>query len=96
MIWTEYDPTWIANAVRESYPEETELLQDILTCTSCIVKNEKYTYFVDATNSNRPGSKWQFLKSIAIQNTACGPVKIDVLKNNKLGGVEFLGGVLKD
>lgn len=96
MIWTEYDPTWIANAVRATYPEETELLQDILTCTSCIVKNEKYTYFVDATNSNRPGSKWQFLQSIKILKTACGPVVLDVLKGKKLGGVEFLGAVLKD
>jgi len=96
MIWTAYDPTWIADAVRAGYPEEKVLLNDIVRCTTCIVKNEKYTYFVDATNANRPGSQWQFLKSIKIQNTAFGPIKLDILIGKKLGGVEFLGAALKD
>ena len=96
MIWTEYDPTWIADAVRENYPEENELLNDIIKCTSCIVKNEKYTYFVDASNANRPGSKWQFVKSIEIRNTPCGHIKLDVLKGKKLGGIEFLNNVFID
>ena len=90
MLWSEYDPTWIANAVRESYPEEKELLDDIVKCTSCMVKNEKYTYFVDASNANRPGSKWQFSSSLKINNTPCGNVVLDILKGKKLGGIEFL------
>ena len=90
MLWTQFDPTWIANAVRENYPEEKELLNDILKCTSCIVQSDSYTYFVDSTNANRPGSKWQFLRSFKINNTPCGNVILDVLKGKKLGGIQFL------
>jgi hypothetical protein len=49
-----------------------------------------YTYFVDPTNPNKPGSEWQFDANIVVEHPTEGTLVLDVLKDQRIGGFETL------
>lgn len=44
-------------------------------------------------NANKPGSEWQFEKSITIEDTKYGDVVLDILKDGRVGSIEYLDRV---
>jgi hypothetical protein len=66
------------------------LLADALAiCTRASGANSAYIKFVDATNPNTPGSEWQFDSNIVLHHSIEGEVVIDLLKGQRVGGVEL-------
>ena len=53
-------------------------------------KNKAYYQFVNSINPNQVGSEWQFQDNIIIEHKEIGTIVIDLLKRNKIGGIEFI------
>jgi len=93
--WKPYDPSWLiceAEKYKDEYPWLVEALD---ACTKAKERNEWYTYFIDESNPNKPGSEWQFQESITLEDTPEGDIVVDIVKTNRVGGIEFLSRVIK-
>ena len=88
--WQPYDPSWLVRLAREHYPEVPWLATALEKCTRCKIKSKAYVCFVDPTNANQLGADWQFAENIVLEDPEHGDIVIDVLENQRIGGVEFL------
>jgi hypothetical protein len=47
-------------------------------------------YFVDSSCPNEPGSAWQFDFCVELESPTDGWLILDILKDRRVGGVEFV------
>ena len=52
-------------------------------------KSKAYYRFVSSKNANKPGSEWQFHDNIILEHEKHGTIILDILENNRIGGIEF-------
>ena len=52
-------------------------------------ESKAYYRFVSSENANIPGSEWQFHDNLVIEHQKYGTIILDILKNNRIGGIEF-------
>ncbi len=79
-----YDPAWLVDAAKNQHPAETWLHAALATCTRAI-GDEPIIYFVDPQSPD-----WHVARDFRLNDTPRGDVEIDVLKDGRIGGVEFL------
>jgi hypothetical protein len=95
MRFKPYDPAWIADIAKQQRPDLPWLAESLARCNHCHEKRQGgrkkciYAYFVEPQAANQPGSEWQFRESIPLQHPEFGHIKLDVLKDNRIGGIEF-------
>lgn len=94
--WKKYDPDWLVTLAREQQPEHQWLADSLLRCRRAKKESDYYLYFVDGSAPNRKGSAWQFSHNITLEHPLHGEIVVDILKGNKVGGIEFLGLLLDD
>ena len=85
-----FDPKSIIELVKTQHPEKSEIIENLETCKAGYWKSKAYIYFISTTNPNQPNSNWQHKESIVLEDEKKGTIVIDVLKENKIGGIEFL------
>ena len=90
MEWEPYDPSWLVELAREQYPDKPWLLEALEKCTRCL-KSNKYIYFVNPKNPDKLGSEWQYEMCLSMTSPKEGWLLLQILKNNRVGGVEFAG-----
>jgi len=90
MKWEAYDPAWLVALVREQCPDEPWLADAAATCTRCQVESRAYIYFVDGASPNQPRSPWQFERNIVLSSPSEGEIVLDILTDQRIGGVEFV------
>ena len=90
LSWEPFDPTWLADAAEAQLPGNPEIAHAIRDCHRCFKRSVAGWYFVDPSNANRPGAAWQFARNICIDGGDYGQLVLDVLKDGRIGGVEFL------
>ncbi len=90
MKWEPYDPSWLVDAAQEHVPEELWLPEALAQCTRCNWESPAYVHFVDPSCPNEEGSEWQFDINIIIEHETEGDLVLDILKDRRVGGVEFL------
>jgi hypothetical protein len=96
MSWIPYDPTWLVRLATLHAPEEPWLAEALAKCTRTFVDShgDDCLYFVDPSRPNEPGSEWQFVSNIILDNepTICPDrrdIVLDVLTDRRIGGLEF-------
>jgi hypothetical protein len=94
MHWQPSDPGWLVTLAREQEPSEPWLAESLARCTLCMLESDAYIYFVDPSRPNKPGSEWQIRENIILDDPTRGSVVLDVLQDNRVGGIEFLSKVL--
>jgi hypothetical protein len=90
MNWEPYDPTWLVELAKEQVPEEPWLPDAISNCRRAWRRSAAYTYFVNPDNPNKAGSEWQFETNILLEHPSEGTLVLDVLKGQRIGGVETI------
>jgi len=90
MKWETYNPEWLVELAIEQIPEETELIKSIRNCTKALQESRAYIYFVNPTSPNKPVSKWIFKRNFMLKHKTDGQIVLDILSNDKIGGIEFL------
>jgi hypothetical protein len=53
-------------------------------------------HFANPRRPNRSGSEWQFERNLTLEDPKQGELTLDVLKGNRVGGIEFLDVLLRD
>jgi hypothetical protein len=89
MDWDKYDPEWLALLAEVQLPEERWLPEAIRKCTKYHVENKAYYYFVSPKNANKLGAEWQHDRCFIINDSKEGDIVLDILKGNRVGGIEF-------
>lgn len=80
----------IIELVRQQEPNRQDLIKALQNCTGGQWASKGYYRFVDSTNANQVGAKWQFDENIILESKTLGTLVIDYLKGNQIGGIEFL------
>jgi hypothetical protein len=88
--WETYDPAWLVALAKEQYPDEPCFAEALARCTRRAEGCPSYMYFVDPKDVNQPGAEWQFDQNIMLESDAEGMLILDVLKDGRIGGVEFV------
>jgi hypothetical protein len=90
MEWQPYDPAWLVALARETMPDAPWLAAALAQCTRASQERRAYLYFVDPARANEPGAAWQFAENVVLHHPREGSLVLDVLKDGRIGGVEFL------
>ncbi len=89
--WRPYDPTWLVELARSQRPE---LVAALAGCTRARHAGDAMIHFVSPRRPNQPGSAWQFRENATLEHPDQGTLVLDVLKDGRVGGVEFLDRLL--
>lgn len=90
MKWEPYDPHWIVDLAKAQYPDAPQFAAAIALCTRRSVESPAYSHFIDPTDANKPGAEWQFDQNIMLESETDGMIVLDVLKDGRIGGAEFV------
>ena len=85
-----FDPRSLIEAVKTQAPDFPWLADALMACGAGLWESPAYVAYVAQAVPNQPEGAWQFEASILLQHEALGRVVIDVLKGNRVGGIEFL------
>ena len=91
--WEPYDPSWLIAVANVQAPDDLVLLAGLARSTRAIRQNPAYVRFVSPMNANQPGADWQFERNVIFPDTPYGFVVVDVLKDGRIGGIEFVDQV---
>lgn len=85
-----YDPTWLVELAKKQRPELVWFHEALVKCTQVVEKQPAYIRFINADNPNAPGSEWQYSYSVELNCPENGFLVVDVMKDRRVGGVEFV------
>jgi hypothetical protein len=74
----------------EQISDRPEIIKALSECTNGLKESRAYIYFVNGDNPNQPNSEWQFEENITLEDKINGTIILDILKGNRIGGMEFL------
>lgn len=88
-----YNPEWLARLAEKQMPAESWLPEALRKCTVYSVESAASYHFASPENANKPGAEWQFERNIILNDEKEGDLVLDILKGNRVGGVEFLNRI---
>jgi hypothetical protein len=88
-----FKPEMLAAAARVQAPEYSWLPLALERCGSGEWESPAYVRFISGQNANAPGAEWQFETNVVLEHPNFGTVVVDVLTENRLGGLEFLSRI---
>jgi hypothetical protein len=80
----------IMKLVQEQEPDRQDILAALRNCKGGHWSSSGYYRFVDASNANQTGSEWQHDECIVLEQQNQGDIVIDLLKDGRIGGIEFI------
>jgi hypothetical protein len=99
MFWRKrqpFDPAELVELARRTLPDEPWVAEALTKCTEALVATPYNVYFVDSEEPNEPGSEWQFRENVVLDSPADGDIVLDILKDGRVGSIEFVGRKLRD
>jgi hypothetical protein len=85
-----FEPRMLIDTVVAQAPEFPWLPEALRKCTAGQWESRAYVWYVPRCSPNQPGSEWQFEANVVLSHDSIGMVVIDILKGNRLGGIEFV------
>lgn len=76
--------------VKVQMPEKIHILEILENHLIKSWEPVAYVYFVNSKNANQPNAEWQFKTSVMLEHEREGTIVIDILKDNRIGGIEFI------
>lgn len=86
-VWEPYDPAWLVALATVQAPHLVPALRE---CTRYSKESDAYLHFVDPTAPNLAESDWQFEINEFLESPSEGELVLDILKDGRVGGIEFL------
>ena len=93
MIQGYFDIAWIINLIREQDPQRTDLIEQLNKSEIRGWIRQPYVRFVSSENANQPGAEWQFEQNIVLEHETEGTIVLDILKDGRIGGIEFVSQI---
>ncbi|MBU0487891.1 MAG: hypothetical protein KKA07_11205 [Bacteroidetes bacterium] len=88
-----FDIEWIIELVQEQEPDRTDIIEQLRKSKIRKWVRQPYIRFDSAIRPNLPGSAWQFEENIVLEHETEGTIVLDVLKNGRIGGIEFVNQI---
>lgn len=83
----------IIELIKEQEPERLDLIEQLEISEKKKWIRQPYIHFVSAERPNQLGSEWQFEENIVLEHETEGTIVLDVLKDGRIGGVEFVSQI---
>lgn len=80
----------IIELVRQQEPDRQDIIIALQNCKDGRWTSNGYYQFVDSKNANQIGSEWQFDENIVLEPEYKGDIVLDLLKDGRIGGIEFM------
>ena len=88
-----FHPRQLVQLASERAPEYPWLPDALASCGGGEWESPAYVGYVSRCNPNQSGAEWQFLANVVLHHEELGTVVIDVLKGNRLGGIELVSRI---
>lgn len=85
-----FDPSMLIEDVRATASEFSWLPAALTNCGAGEWESRAYVRYVSTVDANQPNSEWQFRCSVTIHHRILGMVVIDILRDDRIGGIEFV------
>lgn len=85
------DINYIIELIERQKPERLDVIEALRNASNGKWASAGYYQFVDSKNANQPGADWQIDESFALAQENDANIVLDLLKDGRIGGVEFLG-----
>ncbi|PHQ28095.1 hypothetical protein CJ305_16905 [Leeuwenhoekiella nanhaiensis] len=76
--------------IKEREPERTDLIKQLENSEIKEWFKQAYVRFVSGFKPNQSDSEWQFEECIELEHSSEGIIVLDILKDGRIGGIEFL------
>ena len=83
----------IIELIKVQKPERHDLVKQLEKSERKKWIRQPYIQFVSAERPNQTGSEWQFDENIVLEHKTEGTIVLDVLKDGRIGGIEFLSQI---
>lgn len=83
----------IIELIKEQEPERLDIIEQLKKSDRKKWIRQPYIRFVSAERPNQLGSKWQFDENIVLEHTTEGTIVLDILKDGRIGGIEFVSQI---
>jgi hypothetical protein len=80
----------IIKLIQEQEPDRLDIIAALRNCKGGHWSSSGYYHFVDSRNANQTGSQWQHDECIVLEQQNQGDIVIDLLKDGRMGGIEFI------
>ena len=80
----------IIELLKEQEPDRMDLVNYLQKLDTRKWIRQPYVHFVSGFRPNQTGSEWQFEENIVLEHETEGTIVLDVLKDGRIGGIEFL------
>jgi uncharacterized protein YuzE len=80
----------IIELIKDQEPDRVDLIEQLKKFDTKNWTRKPYIRFVSSQNPNQPGSEWQFDENIVLEDEVEGTIVLDLLKDGRIGGIEFL------
>lgn len=87
----EIDLEYIIKLVSEQEPESLDVINALKKCEKGKWDGSAYYRFVNSSNANNPGAVWQHDYCIVLEQENNADIVLDILKDGRIGGIEFIG-----
>ncbi len=85
-----FEPQMLIEDARVTAPEFSWLPAALANCGAGYWESRAYVRYVSSVAPNQPNSEWQFRTSVTIYHRVLGMVVIDILRDDRIGGIEFV------
>ena len=88
-----FDIEWIIDLIKEQEPDRTDLIEQLKKSDRKKWIRQPYIHFVSGARPYQPGSEWQFEENIVLEHGSEGTIVLDILKDGRIGGIEFVNQI---
>ncbi len=85
-----FDIKIIITLIKEQEPERLDLIDQLRKSNKQKWIRQPYVQFVSVERPNQLGSEWQFEENIVLEDEKEGTIILDILKDGRIGGIEFV------
>ena len=83
----------LTTLLKNEIPNRIELIKFIEKIQTGDWESKAYIHFVKPENPNQLNSEWQFQENLILESKIYGTLILDILTENRIGGIEFLNRV---
>jgi hypothetical protein len=85
-----FDIQWIIVLIKEQYPERLDLIEDLNKASIKKWVRQPYVQFGPVEKPYQSSEGWDYDESIALEHPTEGTIVLDISKDGRVGGAEFL------
>lgn len=80
----------IIELLKQQEPDRHDVIEALQKCSAGQWESNSYYRFVDSKNANEPNAEWQHDECIVLEQENKGDIVLDLLKDGRIGGIEFI------